>query len=84
MEKKQKLKIYIGNKIKEVRKQKNIKLIELANSSGIQIATLSRIEHSKMTGTLETHVAIARALAVELYELYKDIQILDKPKSKLT
>ncbi len=63
----------IGTKIKEVRKLQKMKLYELAEKSGVQIATLSRMEHGKMTGTLESHMSIARALGVDITELYKDI-----------
>lgn len=48
-------------------------LSQLAEKSGVQIATLSRIEHLKMTGTLDSHIDIARALGVDLTQLYTDI-----------
>lgn len=65
--------MYIGSRIRELRKQRKLKLYELAEKSGVQIATLSRIEHNKMTGTLESHLQIAAALGVELSELYTSI-----------
>jgi transcriptional regulator with XRE-family HTH domain len=65
--------MYIGKKLKELRKQKKIKLIDLATKSGVQIATLSRIENLKMTGTLESHMKIAEALDVDVTYLYSDI-----------
>lgn len=63
----------IGRKIRELRKERKIKLIDLAAQTGIQIATLSRIEHEKMTGTLPSHIKIAEALNIELTDLYLDI-----------
>ncbi len=48
-------------------------LSELAEKSGIQIATLSRIEHLKMTGTLESHIAVSKALGIELTRLYRGL-----------
>lgn len=60
----------IGNRIRELRKQRKLKLYELAQKCGVQIATLSRMEHNKMTGTLDSHVQIASALGVELVDLY--------------
>lgn len=63
----------IGKKIKELRRVRKMKLIELADKTGIQIATLSRMEHDKMTGTLASHIKIADALAVELTDLYQDL-----------
>ncbi len=68
----------LGKKIKELRKAKNLKLKDLAEKSGIQIATLSRIEHMKMTGTLESHMRIAQALGVDLIELYKGVETTQK------
>lgn len=65
-------KMLIGGKIKELRKAKNLTLVELAKLSGIQIATLSRIENLKMTGTVESHISIAKALGVDLTLLYKE------------
>ena len=65
----------IGNKMKELRKAKGVSLTELSEKSGVQLATLSRMENQKMTGTLESHIRIAKALGVDLTELYKDIEI---------
>jgi quercetin dioxygenase-like cupin family protein/DNA-binding XRE family transcriptional regulator len=48
-------------------------LTELAEKSGIQLATLSRIENMKMVGTLDSHMNIAKALGIEVTELYRDI-----------
>ncbi len=63
----------IGGKIKELRKNRKMSLTELAEKTGIQIATLSRIEHMKMTGTLQSHIQIAKALGIELTDLYRDL-----------
>lgn len=65
--------MYIGKRVQELRKVKGMSLTELAEKSGIQIATLSRIEHMKMTGTLECHMNIARALGVDITQLYSAI-----------
>lgn len=64
----------IGTQIKSIRKQKNVSLTELAESSGVQIATLSRIEHGRMTGTIESHLAISKALDIDITDLYLGIQ----------
>lgn len=65
--------MYIGKKIEELRKARGMKLIELAEKSGVQIATLSRMENMKMTGTLESHMQIAKALEVDITHLYANI-----------
>ncbi len=64
----------IGKRLKELRDQKNMSLKELSEQSGVQIATLSRIENLKMTGTINSHLNIAKALGVELVDLYADAQ----------
>jgi len=63
----------IGNKLKQIRKSMRISLSELSEKSGVQIATLSRIEHQKMTGTIDSHLKIAKALGVDITALYTDI-----------
>ena len=65
--------MYIGKKLRELRKAKGISLTELAEKSGVQIATLSRIEHMKMTGTIESHMNIAKALEIDITQLYMGI-----------
>ena len=66
--------MYVGDRIKGLRKEKKLKLKELAEKSGVQIATLSRIEHKKMTGTLDSHAKIAQALGVDVTELYRELK----------
>ena len=63
----------IGDKLFEIRKAKKMSLTEVSSKSGVQLATLSRIENKKMTGTIESHIAIARALGIEVIELYNSV-----------
>jgi transcriptional regulator with XRE-family HTH domain len=63
----------IGSKIKELRKKQKMTLTELSQKSGVQLATLSRIEHLKMVGTLESHIHIAKALGIDVTQLYSDL-----------
>lgn len=64
--------MYIGKKLREYRKSMGMTLVELSEKSGVQVATISRIENMKMTGTLESHMAIANALDMDITELYSD------------
>lgn len=48
-------------------------LAQLSKDSGVALATLSRVETGKMTGTLESHMAVARALGIPLPELYREV-----------
>lgn len=63
----------LGSKIRNFRKEKSITLVELSEKSGVAQATLSRIETGIMTGTVESHQRIARALGLNLAELYAGI-----------
>ena len=65
--------MYIGKRLQELRKARGMSLTDLAEKSGVQIATLSRIEHLKMTGTIESHMNIARALDIDITQLYTGI-----------
>ncbi len=64
--------MYIGKVLKRLRKEKGIKLTALAELTGIQAATLSRMENLKMRGTVDSHMKIARALSINLTELYSE------------
>ncbi|MFZ5800786.1 MAG: helix-turn-helix domain-containing protein [Candidatus Omnitrophota bacterium] len=64
----------IGDKLKALREARKISLTELSKLSGVALATLSRIEHKKMTGTLESHLRITRALGITLPELYSEVE----------
>lgn len=63
----------IGKKMRELRQTKDWTLADLSKASNIALSTLSRIETGRMTGTLESHINIARALGVRLPELYGDL-----------
>ena len=60
----------LGRRIRQLRQGRGWSLEELSKHSGVALSSLSRIETGKMTGTLESHVQIARALAVRLSEIY--------------
>lgn len=65
--------MHVGEVIRRIRKDKRMTLMELSEKSGVALATLSRIENSKMTGTLQSHMDICKALEISLPELYKDL-----------
>lgn len=64
----------IGERLRTLRKGQAVTLVELSQASGVDIATISRIETGRMTGTLECHVKLAAALGVKLTELYAGIE----------
>ncbi len=63
----------LGDRIRSLRKTRRLTLVDIAKTTGIDQATLSRIENSKMTGTLDSHRRIAEALGVRLTELYDSV-----------
>ena len=64
----------IGKKIKALRKERKMTLEELSRDSGVQIATLSRMEHDVMTGTLQSHINICKTLKISLSDFYRDLE----------
>jgi len=67
-------KMSIGNTIKRLRKKKGITLKDMAKLTGIQVATLSRIENDKMEGDLNTYMLIAGGLDLKLSQLFAAIE----------
>jgi len=63
----------LGQQIRQLRKVKRLTIVEVAKATGIDQATLSRIENGLMTGTLDSHRRIAEALGVRLTELYDSV-----------
>ena len=59
--------------MKTLRLAKDWTLADLAKHSGGALSSLSRIEPGRMTGTLESHIKVSRALGVRLPELYADL-----------
>ena len=68
----------IGEIIHRLRKEKKMTLVELAEKSGVALATLSRVENGRMTGTLNSHMKICKALEINITELYKDLSLSKK------
>lgn len=64
----------IGSRLHALRKAQKVTLVELAKSSGVDTATISRIETGRMTGTLECHVRLTTALGVKITDLYAGIE----------
>ena len=64
----------IGARLRLLRKSQHVTLVELAKASGVDAATISRMETGKMTGTLESHVRLATALGMKVTDLYAGIE----------
>ena len=63
----------LGIRIRDLRRQKKITLIELSKTTGVAQATLSRMETGLMVGTVKNHQKIAEALGISLAQLYGKI-----------
>jgi len=57
--------------IREKRIEKNIKLEDLAKAAGITKGTLSKIERQEQEPKLTTMILIAKALRVDIKDLFK-------------
>ena len=63
----------LGKTIKILRKKQGLTILDITEKTGIDKATLSRIENDKMRGTVNAHLKIAEALGVRLPDLYEDV-----------
>jgi len=66
----------IGAVIRSLRKSQGLTLLKLSEMSKVALATLSRIETGKMTGTLESHMQIAKAFGLTLPQFYSEVDKL--------
>lgn len=73
-----------SKKLRAIRKDRDMTLQELAQKSGLGIATLSRLENGVQTGTLKTHQKICEALDMELVDLYRDIDVHEEEVASIT
>ena len=63
--------LYIGDKLRETRKYALLTQQQLADKSGVGIATIVRIERNQVEPQARTIRKLAQALGVEPYELLK-------------
>ncbi len=61
-----------------LRKERKLSLEQLSGKSGVALATLSRIENGKGSGTFKTHQRIAEAFGLSLPEFYRDLRPQDQ------
>jgi transcriptional regulator with XRE-family HTH domain len=73
----------IGDKLKKLRKLRDLTLNDVSRKSGVGKATLSRIENNITAGTLKTHMKICEALNINLKDLYEGIDTSQEEISAL-
>ena len=64
----------VGSRLRALREAEDVTLVELAKASGVDAATISRIETGKMSGTLHSHIRLATALGRKITDLYAGIE----------
>jgi len=64
----------VGARLRLLRTSQKVTLTELAKASGVDAATISRIETGKMSGTLQSHIRLATALGLKITDLYAGIE----------
>jgi len=74
----------LGQRIRTLRKEKGLTLVEISEKTGVAQATLSRIETGTMIGTIECHEKVAEALGIGLAELYSGVDKRYEQVGRLT
>lgn len=62
--------MYIEMKLKQIRKEKNISLSELSRKSGVSKTQINDIENNRKKPTLQSVILLAKALDVNVNDLY--------------
>lgn len=64
----------IGERLKTIRRQRNLSLEAMSKLSDVQIATLSRMENNKAIGSLKVYFRIAKAMGMSLSKLFAELE----------
>ena len=63
--------VAFGKNLQRIRKSKNFTQKDLANDIGVEISQISRIERGVINTSISVVNLIAKALEVDVYELFK-------------
>jgi transcriptional regulator with XRE-family HTH domain len=74
--------IQISNRLRDLRKEKNITLQELADEAGVSKAMLSQVENNRTIPSLTVLLNLIKSLNVDFNHFFKDINLL-APDSKV-
>lgn len=74
--------IQISNRLKDIRKEKNITLQEVAQEAGVTKGLISQIENSRTIPSLTVLISLIKALKIDLNEFFANI-ILHPPDTKV-
>jgi transcriptional regulator with XRE-family HTH domain len=64
--------VQITNKIKDIRKEKNITLQELAESAGVTKGMLSQVENNRTIPSLTVFLNIIKSLQIDINDFFQD------------
>jgi len=67
--------IQISNRLKDIRKDKNITIQELADIAGISKGMLSQVENSRTIPSLTVFLNLMKALQIDFNDFFKDINL---------
>jgi transcriptional regulator with XRE-family HTH domain len=70
--------IQISKRLKDIRKEKDITLQELADETGVTKGMLSQVENSRSIPSLTVLLNLIKALNVDFNEFFKDINLQPK------
>lgn len=65
----------VGQKLRQLRKQKKLSLMEVARASGLAIGTLSRLERDLGETKMPTYQRLCEVYGITLSELCQDVQL---------
>ncbi|MBF0253697.1 MAG: cupin domain-containing protein [Candidatus Omnitrophica bacterium] len=63
----------VGPAVRMLRKRRGLTIAQVSRITRIDVATLSRIESGRMSGTVDAHFRIAEALNIRLPDLYESV-----------
>ena len=69
------IQIDIGNRIRQIRKTKNLTQQQLANLADAELSTINRIELGKANPRLSSMIAISAGLEVSLYDIFEGTEM---------
>lgn len=70
--------VQISNKLKSIRKEKNLTLQEVAEKAGVTKGLISQIENSRTIPSLLVLIQIVKALGIGLDEFFNDLNFYGK------
>lgn len=62
----------IGEKVRKIRKEKGLSIMDLKEKTGLSKSTISDLENDKSSPTIDTLQKIANALGVDIKEFFEE------------